>query len=64
MAGMDISYGENGKGLTVWFDRPHKAIQTEKTESGIILRKDTEGHIVGVQHEAYFDSARDAKRLR
>lgn len=64
MAGMDISYGENGKGLTVWFDRPHKASQTEKTDSGMILRKDPEGHIVGVQHEAYFEKAPDGKRWR
>lgn len=58
MAGMDISYGENGKGLDVWFDQPHKASQTEKTPSGLVLRKDSEGHVIGVSNQTYFDSVR------
>lgn len=58
MAGMDISYGENGNGLDVWFDQPHKASQTEESDSGLVLRKDSEGHVIGVQHPSYFDGVR------
>jgi hypothetical protein len=64
MAGMDISYGDDGNGLTVWFDQPHKASQTEETDSGIILRKDDEGHVIGVQHDAYFDRSQDPQMRR
>jgi hypothetical protein len=61
MAGMDISYDEDGKGLDVWFDQPHKASQIEDTGSGIILRKDEQGHVIGVQHPSYFDPPATAK---
>lgn len=56
MAGMDISYGENGKSLTVWYDHPQKASRTEETDSGMILRKDSEGHVIGVHHKSYFET--------
>lgn len=64
MAGMDISYGENGKDLTVWFDQPHKASQTETTDSGMILRKDNEGHVIGIEHQSYFEAVQDVGRWR
>jgi hypothetical protein len=64
MAGMDISYGDDGNGLTVWFDQPHKASQTEETDSGIILRKDDEGHVIGVHREDYFETSPKRDRGR
>lgn len=64
MAGMDISYGENGETLNVWFDRPQKASREEQTDSGIILRKDSEGHVIGVQDKTYFDAVREKEKWR
>ncbi len=63
MAGMDISYDEDGEGLDVWFDQPHKARQIEDTGSGFILRKDDHGHVIGVQHPSYFDQKSATKLL-
>lgn len=60
MAGFDVSYGENGSSLTIWFDHPHKATVIEEIGSDVILKKDGKGHIVGVEHLSYFGSTEAA----
>lgn len=62
MNGMDVSYDANGDSLIVWFDRPGKTHRTEEND-GVILRKDQNGLVIGVEHPTYFASkASEGKR--
>lgn len=54
MAGMDVSYDANGDSLIVWFDRPRKTCKSEQRASGIIVKKDEKGLVIGVEYPAYF----------
>ena len=64
MAGMDVSYGELGKTLTIWFDHPSKAKHTEKRGPDLILKKDDKGRLVGLERANYFaDEDADIVRL-
>ena len=58
MSRVEVSYGENGDELIVWFASPAREHYNEMTASGIILKKDADGHVVGIQHRTYFASHR------
>ena len=54
MSGMDVSYGDLGKTLTIWFDHPSKARRTETRGPDLILKKDEKGRLVGLEKANYF----------
>lgn len=56
MSGIDVSYGENGRTLVVWFANRYREHHREKTASGVILKKDVDGHVIGVEYQDYFDA--------
>ncbi len=63
MSRVEVSYGEHGDELVVWFASPAREHYSEKTDSGIILKKDAEGHVVGIQHRTYFALRRPGAEL-
>lgn len=64
MAGMDVSYGDDGTALQVWFGPPSKATRTEATDGKIILKKDDEGHVVGFTHLGYFQDTQRTSKIQ
>lgn len=60
MAGFDVSYGERGQSLHVWFDHPKKAHHSETKGENLILKKDDHGHVIGIEHRNYFRDAMPA----
>lgn len=62
MAGMDVCYGEEGNSLTVWFDNPRKTRSSEVRGENLILNKDSDGHVIGIERRNYFDDALEEVR--
>lgn len=59
MAGMDVSYGDQGQTLKVWFAAPWKAHHSEPSGDDLVLTKDDHGCMIGYEHRAYFADAAD-----
>lgn len=54
---MEVSYNEDGISLTIWFDAPWKEHYQEKKGSDLVLKKDVNGFLIGVEHLAYFQDS-------
>ncbi len=46
---LKIYYDETGKTLTVWFDDPQKEHIVEETEAEVLLIKDRNGQVIGIE---------------
>ena len=53
MGKIKISYDKEGNTLNVWFDDPEKEFVCEETGEEVILVKDKEGHIIGLEKLNY-----------
>jgi uncharacterized protein YuzE len=53
MAALKVYYDREGKTLTVWFHNPDKEYVAEETGDEVILIKDHEGRVIGVERLNY-----------
>ncbi|RKY46957.1 MAG: DUF2283 domain-containing protein, partial [Candidatus Neomarinimicrobiota bacterium] len=44
-----IFYDHKGNTLNVWFDDPEKEVICEEVREGIILKKDENGKVIGIE---------------
>jgi uncharacterized protein YuzE len=49
MAELKVLYDRDGKTLTVWFTESRKEYVCEETGDEVVLMKDAEGHVIGVE---------------
>lgn len=53
MDALKICHDPRGRTLTVWFDDPSKEQSSEETGEEVVLIKDGEGRVIGVEHLNY-----------
>lgn len=44
-----ISFDRKGNTLDIWFDKPNKEFTCEETGEEIILKKDKNGNVIGIE---------------
>jgi uncharacterized protein YuzE len=49
MEEVKIFYDPNGNTLTIWFDDPNQEDVSEQVDDGIVLMKDKDGRVIGVE---------------
>lgn len=56
---LKIFHDPKGRTLTIWFDDPEKEHASEETGDELIIIKDQNGHIIGLEHLNYEPPTRD-----
>jgi hypothetical protein len=54
-----VIFDRTGNTLTVWFDDPKKEHVCEGIEDDIVLMKDRQGRVIGLEHLNYRPKQRD-----
>ena len=50
---MKVLYDKKGNSLTIWFDDPKKEIIDEEIGEDMVVMKDKQGHIIGIEKLNY-----------
>ncbi len=53
MDALKIFHDPNGRTLTIWFDDPEKEHASEETGDEIVIIKDQNGHVIGLEYLNY-----------
>ena len=62
MPGIDVSYDSSGDALIVWFDHPAKERRSEPSGEDMILKKDANGRVIGIEKKNYFNGPEHSLR--
>lgn len=53
MDALKIFHDPHGRTLTIWFDDPEKEHSSEETGDEVVMIKDQDGRVIGVEHLNY-----------